>query len=158
MLVLWVCSAMAFVSGFVACIATDLRRSALALWVCGLALGGVYLTLGAEFIAIVQWIISTLIAMSLIFYTVLLGAKEPAHSWWSVGLSSALGLGFFATLLWGLSDLVRKRPPGGDSKSLIELGDLLISKHLFIMEILGLLLFLVIIGVGVLARPEVLKK
>ena len=62
MTVFWICSALAVTAAAFAAFVRDLRRAVLALWIASLAVGGVYLSLNAELLAVVQWIASTLVA------------------------------------------------------------------------------------------------
>src|SRR4051812_40757209 len=74
----WVFASLTFISAAFASFAPDLRRSNLALWVAGLSAGALYLTLGAELLAVVQWIVSTLVAISLLFFSSMYGAPQAA--------------------------------------------------------------------------------
>ncbi|MGZ3698551.1 MAG: hypothetical protein ACXWP5_10475, partial [Bdellovibrionota bacterium] len=51
----------------------NIRRAALALWVASLGVGGIYLTMGAELLAVIQWVVSTLVAISFVFFSVMFG-------------------------------------------------------------------------------------
>ena len=73
MSVSWVFAVITLAAVFVAAFAGDIRRATLSLWVAGLAVGAVYLTLGAEVLAIVQWIVSTLVAVSFVFFSAMFG-------------------------------------------------------------------------------------
>lgn len=149
----------------------DIRRATLALWVAGLSVGCVFLTIGAEALAIIQWVLSTLVAISLIFFSVMFGeygqsGPGVARNWKDLpdferkrllisfgGIAAGLA---FSWLVWrGAGPL----PPeslsvpvsGNDLQSL---GRSLTEDHLLSLEVLALTLFLVLIGGGVIARPE----
>lgn len=160
-MITWVFAGLTVVSATVASFAPDLRRSNLALWLAGLSAGALYLTLGAELLAIVQWIVSTLVAISLLFFSSMYGASRElpegtgARRWAKIVLPLLLGL-LFAVIIWhgaGFLDVELISPPvqGNDLKTL---GTELATKHLFSLEVLALTLFLVLVGGGVIARPE----
>lgn len=65
---------------FFATFISDVKKSILALWAAGLGVGSLFLILGAEFLAIVQWIVSTLTAISFIFFAVLFGEHQRQPS------------------------------------------------------------------------------
>src|SRR3954464_12118565 len=90
------------------CMATfvrNMRHAILALWVAGLGVGAVYLTLGAEFLAIIQWIVSTLVTISFVFFSVMFGeynVPKPLikkDSVLMILLSLLLGAAF-AAVIW----------------------------------------------------------
>src|SRR3954463_9439017 len=101
----WVFASLTFISAAFASFAPDLRRSNLALWVAGLSAGALYLTLGAELLAIVQWIVSTLVTISLLFFSSMYGAPQSKAGKWDArrvlrtGLPVLLGL-LFAAIIW----------------------------------------------------------
>jgi NADH:ubiquinone oxidoreductase subunit 6 (subunit J) len=160
-MITWIFAALTVVSATVATFAPDLRRSNLSLWLAGLSAGALYLTLGAELLAIVQWIVSTLVAISLLFFSSMYGASRelPEGTGWrralKIGLPLLLGL-LFAFIIWhgaGFLDVEAVTPPA-EGNDLRTLGVELTGRHLFSLEVLALTLFLVLVGGGVLARPE----
>jgi NADH:ubiquinone oxidoreductase subunit 6 (subunit J) len=156
----WVFAAITLGAVLVATFVGDIRRAVLALWVAGLGIGAIYLTLGAEVLALVQWIVSTLVAISFIFFSAMFGEYGPGeplkldrHL-----VKTALGVlvgGAFAWVIWfGAAPL-----PDGPLGQVVEgtdvaaLGKELTGQHLLSLEVLALTLFLVLVGGGVLARP-----
>ncbi len=144
---------------------SDLRRAALALWLSALSVGGLYLALGAEVLAIVQWILSTLATISFLFHSVMFGeygtTAVPARGrGWVSAIGPLLAGGAFGwIILLGFAQFSQKISLGFWAEEipiqgLSEMGSVLASKHLLSVEILGLTLFLVIVGVGVIARAE----
>src|SRR4051812_19130337 len=82
-----------------------MRRAILALWVAGLGVGAIYLTVGAEFLAIIQWIVSTLVTISFVFFSVMFGEynapKTPIKGEGILVVLLSLLLGAaFATVIW----------------------------------------------------------
>ncbi len=161
-MIFWICGTITLLAAASAACLGDLKKAILALWVTGLAIGGVYLSVGAELIAVVQWIISTLVAISFIFYAVMFGeyGVGDSRSFSSKLLSSLLPIlvgGAFAAMLWmgvretALKSIRAAEVEAGTSETL---GMLMAGHHFLSLELLGLTLFLTIVGAGVIARPE----
>lgn len=141
--------------------ATHMRRAILALWVAGLGVGAIYLTLGAEFLAIIQWIVSTLVTISFIFFSVMFGEynapviRNSGNDLLLAVLSIVLGAGFAAVIWLGANVIPESAfvmvASGND---LGVLGKSLTQDHLLSLEVLALVLFLVLVGGGVVARSE----
>jgi NADH:ubiquinone oxidoreductase subunit 6 (subunit J) len=145
----------------------SIRRAVLALWVAGLGIGGIYLTIGAELLAVVQWILSTLVAISFVFFAVMFGEYNATESrtvrqrLLQGALSLALGGAFAAVIYLGVSglpeaSLVNVGPAEG--ADLMSIGKSLIQENLLSLEILALTLFLVLVGAGVISRPEAIDR
>lgn len=150
----WICSGLAIGSGVLASLSSNMRRVALSLWVCGLSTGGIFLSLGAEFIAVFQWIVSTLIGISFVFYLVLFGSEKTEWRWSQVAPSLVFGV-LFLTIMWfGIRQVPSRFIYSENAGGLAKLGETLVSKHLLSVEILGVIVFLVVIGIGVVSRPE----
>lgn len=148
----------ALVFGFIAAWAQNKRTAILALWMVGVWIGAAFLSVGAEFLALVQWISSTVIVLSFVFFALMFGEfeapKAPAKggvpwilavpvaaSWLTLIGVAASGLG---------SDLAAE----STAQPLVEMGRQLLSEHWVAIEVLGILLFLSIVGAGVVARPD----
>lgn len=157
----WIFAVITLGAALTAAIAESMRRATLALWVAGLSIGGVYLTLGAETLAIIQWIISTLGAISFVFFSVMFGEyivpDRPAERRKLIMsvLALCLGAAFSAIIYLGAGnlpeDLLTIPKEGND---LSTLGRTMTQDHLLSLEVLALTLFLVLVGGGVVARPE----
>lgn len=167
-MILWFFSLITLGAAGIAALVRDARRGTLALWVAGLSVGCIYLTLGAEVLAIIQWMISTLVAIAFAFFGVMFGeygSQSPSESkkahrrYLLSGLSLMIGVGFSALIWVGggqtPSDLLAIPNSGND---IVALGKSLTENHLLSLEVLALTLFLVLIGGGVVARPEVKKE
>ena len=164
-MIFWMCSAITLSAAVVATFSRDGRRAALSLWITGLGAGGLYLSLGAELLAIVQWIVSTLVAISFIFYAVMFGeygepAVLPKESFFKRGskllMQLALGITFGVTIWFATKDSQSQGMPmlPAEPKGMLELGRSLVGDHLLSLEVLALTLFLVLVGAGSTARPE----
>lgn len=164
-MIFWIFSAIMLVAGLIAALAENMRRATLALWVAGLSMGGIYLTLGAEMLAIVQWIVSTLVAISFIFFAAMFGEypspegesefKMDRKKALSVGGALLIGFGLAAVVYFGGNELPKELlsiPKEGNDISAI--GRMVTDNHFVSLEVLALTLFLALIGGGVIARPE----
>lgn len=164
----WIFALITLIAVSIATIVQDIRRAIFAFWVAGLAVGAIYLSLGAEFLAIFQWLTSTLVTTSLLFFAVLFGengklpkekfqysiARRSSYSKLLVGFAIILGISF-ASLVWlGVSGLsLPVSLPAGEN-DLVGLGKKLSGDHFISLQVLTLTLFLVLIGAGIIARPE----
>jgi NADH:ubiquinone oxidoreductase subunit 6 (subunit J) len=168
-------AAIAVLSALVAALYRDARRVVLALWVCGMCLGAIFLSFGAEILAVVQWIVTTLVGISLLFFSSMfgeLGSKELVEigsrkEKFDLLQATLVGVAFIAVLgvsflrfqpdaEW-LSHLTTTSGPS-TGQDLQALGQLLTERHFISLEVLGVTLLLVLVGGGVLARPEGIKK
>lgn len=167
-IIYWFCAAIALGGALAATLLSDIRRAILAVWITGLGVGGLYLSLGTELLAVVQWVLSTLIAVASVFYAVLFGeygvsdSRPFSKKLLSAALPFALGLGFVTVLVIGARSfpglialgLHGATPPGPVQQDLAAVGRGLADDHLLALELLALTLFLVIVGGGVIVRPE----
>jgi NADH-quinone oxidoreductase subunit J len=167
-LIFWLCSAVALISALLATFLNSIRHAVLSLWICGLAVGGLFLSQGAELLAIVQWVISTLAALSFIFYSIMLGEYHARnHAPFKAKLTAAIlpvlaGLGFAGVIGLGSYSLIVEQfsfeAPSVVSHDLVTLGNSLMERQFLSLQILGLTLFLVVVGAGIVARSELERK
>lgn len=164
----WIFSAIALGGALTATVVQGMRRATLALWITGLAMGCLFLTMGAETLAILQWIISTLVAIALFFFAVMFGEYEsekcehvPFYKTLnrkmvaSGIIATVVGLAFAAIIYLGASDFpVSQTPAPAQGNDLASLGKVMVENHILTLEVLALTLFLVLVGGGVVARPE----
>ena len=157
----WIFAGITVAAALIATFGQNMRSAVLALWVAGLGVGGIYLTIGAEFLAIVQWIVSTLLTITFVFFAVMFGEYHSAQiqrtkqEWVLVLLSTLSGIGFSFVIWLGSKEL--SFDPSILKNNGIELkvlGQILIEKNFISLEVLALTLFLVLVGGGVVARFE----
>ncbi len=157
----WIFISITLSAALIATFVRHMRRAILALWVASLGIGALYLTIGAEFLAIVQWVMSTLTTISFIFFSVLFGeyntppGRAGRKDMLRILLSIVLGCGFTAVIWLGSRSL----PEGtllfsNRAADVSVLGRTLTQEHLLSLEVLALTLFLVLVGGGVVARSE----
>src|SRR6185437_7619251 len=101
----------------IATISQDLRYSILCMWIAGLGIGAIFLTVDAEFLGIIQWIISTLVAISFILFAVMFGdfgsgeSRKTRTNYLMTFCSIVLGLGFSALIWLATSETFKKEVP-----------------------------------------------
>src|SRR5438034_857213 len=135
-MMVWIFAGVTLSAALVATLAQNMRQSILALWVAGLGVGAMYLTMEAEFLAIVQWIVSTLLTITFVFFAVMFGEygysekKRTRKELVLTVLSLFLGVGFAAIIGLGTQDLWQD-PIGlkNYSTDLKTLGQLLVEKN-----------------------------
>jgi NADH:ubiquinone oxidoreductase subunit 6 (subunit J) len=161
MTIFWICGALMLLASLVATFAGDVRVSILALGLAGLAAGGLHLSLGAELLAVIQWIVSTLITLALLTYSVTYGefgvqdarkkSQRAIDALFPVLLGGTLtGVIWLGTRHLPIAGVVEVGPPEGIAK----VGRALLDGHILSLELLAVLLLLVIVGSGVLSRPD----
>lgn len=151
---------LALAAALASVIMPNLFHSALALAAVLVAVAGIYVSLGAEFLAMVQVLVYVGAIMTLVIYAIMLTGKlhtpdSQAQSIQKIA-ASAGGLVFLAVLAgvitktsWPGSPENAVPPP-----SVKDLGIRLMTDYVFPFEVLGILLFAVLIGALVVARKE----
>jgi NADH:ubiquinone oxidoreductase subunit 6 (subunit J) len=160
-MILWAFSVITLLAVLTAAFVSDVRRATLALWLAGLSVGCIFLTLGVEVLAIMQWMISTLATISFVFFAVMFGEYGADHEKRSnrsilfIVLGLLAGAAFSAMIWFGGGEIPERLltvPTEGND--IIALGKSLTENHLLSLEVLALTLLLALIGGGVISRPE----
>jgi NADH:ubiquinone oxidoreductase subunit 6 (subunit J) len=135
---------------------------ALYLLVSMLATAGIFVLLGAEFLAAVQVLVYAGSVMVLfVFVLMTVGFREESRErrgwgWW--GTLVVLGSAILGQLVGAVASM-----PGGDCSGLLQtpagdvtraMGDLLFGERLVALEIVSLLILAVMIGIAALRREE----
>ena len=172
MIVFLGCGLITFFAAVLATFISDVRRAAISLWIASLALGGLCLGMGAELLAVTEWIVSTLVVISFIFYSVMFGEygmtdRRVTSKKILAAVMPCLAGVAFAGMIWlggrhltGLNSIepiqipnvAKVEPASGEYVTI--LGKTLAEGHLLSLEVLALTLFLTVIGSGVIGRPE----
>ena len=147
-------AAFAIGSALGATLSENLRMATLFLWLCGIGVGGLYLSLGAELLSIVQWIVATLVGISLLFHSIMFGVRKGGVPWTRLVLALVVAGGFVAALLPGMAGISGGTGGTSSAPDLSAIGVRLAGRGLLALEALGLTLFLGIMGAGILSRPE----
>jgi NADH:ubiquinone oxidoreductase subunit 6 (subunit J) len=159
MIAIIVLSTLVIASALIAALSKDSRHVVLGLWVCGMSMGGIFLSFGAEVLAMVQWIIATLGGVSLLMASSMCGelGEKVASRINKFDLLQAIIVGIGMTAVFGVA-LFRFQPEIGalpqSGQDLQALGQLLTEKHSISLSLLAVTLLLVLVGGGVLSRAE----
>lgn len=159
MITVIVLSVLVIASALLAALSNDRRHVVLGLWVCGMSMGGIFLSFGAEVLAMVQWIVATIAGISFLMASSMcgeLGEKAPSpRSKFDLLQAAIVGIGM--TAVSGVA-LLRFSPEVGafpqSGQDLQALGQLLTEKHSISLNVLAVTLLLVLVGGGVLSRAE----
>jgi len=123
-----------------------------------ICVAGIYLSAGADFLAMVQILIYVGAVMTLIIYAIMLTNIEEikvSHLGIKQILLSILAVSGFAVLTASAILSIDWRPLSGQNRLEVhELGAALMSRYIFPFEVLGILLFAVLIGAIVIARKD----
>ncbi len=158
---IWVFMMITVLASALAAFSSDKRRAILFLWLAGLGAGCVFLAVGAELLGVAQWIVSTLVAVSFLFFASMFGEyHQPvdvslAKKTVDLALPVAIGA-IFSYVIWLGVRGVPTEPVTtlSDGTDLVAVGRSMLQHHLLSLEVLALMLFLVLVGTGVIARPE----
>jgi NADH:ubiquinone oxidoreductase subunit 6 (subunit J) len=161
MIVVFVFAVLAIIGALVAAISDDARKVILSLWVCGMSIGAVFLSFGAELLAVAQWIVITLVGIALLLFSSMFGElgaktqndqKRARFDFAQAALIGGLLIGVLGVALIKYSPAILTEAQAG--QDLQALGLLLTERHLISLEVLAVTLLLILVGGGVLARPE----
>lgn len=150
-------------SGVLAISLKTARTSILLATLAGFLSGAGFLSLGAEYLAITQWLVSGISALGLLFFEMMFGNEMP----WSkrtkqfdlilalLAAVSICGVFLFA-VLGGLTfdGLSLRVDQSLTAASMGDLGIVMTRKFFIVLQIVGFLLLVAIVGSGVLARPS----
>lgn len=164
------------VAAFLASFLENRRHVVFAFWVTGLGVGSIYLILGAEWVAVIQWIVSTLATMNFIFFSVVSGEfyadkkfrlpyhkkihtfkfqKFREHCLLTV-LAWFLGAAFVGTVVFCVKKIVflpQELPYSGEN-DLNLIGRVLTQEYLLSLQLLGVLMLITLVGSSVIACSD----
>lgn len=142
---------------------TQIRAVILCLWLTGLAIGGVYTLMGAEMLGFIQMITASLTGASLFFFSMIFGEKiendeSPKFQKIFHRLAVLAGSAMYSFVLGlGFQSLTRQQLPDDLQFKVVDmnlLGGKLTHDYILSFQIIVLTFFIILIGGGVLARPE----
>ena len=141
---------------------SDTRKVVIVSWVAAMSVGGLFLAYGAEFLAFVQWITATLVAISFLIYATMFGEYGPVDNRTARdkvfdAIPAVLaGAAFFAMIWLASSELTSLAPPvGGTTQAdLVAVGKAIGERHMVSLELTAFMLLAVLIGTGVISRAE----
>jgi NADH-quinone oxidoreductase subunit J len=139
--------------------------SALSLIVVLCSLAGVYLLLGAEFLAVLQVIVYAGAIMVLFVFVIMLlnaGHESPSHR---SQITKWLGAPLIAAFLWEMLMVIWDQfpPTAGAAPAQLDgspaaIGNLLFRKYALPFEVTSILILVAVLGAVVLASKDVRKK
>lgn len=155
----------ASVSALYACTTRKIFHTALGVFMVLGSLAGIFLILGAEFLAVVQIILYLGGVIVLIVFGIMLTParteeKDPQFVNWSLMNSIAIGIltAFLAFLFWHYKGQWRTGtapdPFSDYSASFAKISDLLFNEYLIPFEVLSVALLVALVGALTLARKK----
>jgi NADH-quinone oxidoreductase subunit J len=135
---------------------SKLIHAALCLALSFVGIAAFYFLLGAEFVGLVQIFVYVGAVAVLIVFTILLTAREsdpPAPFKWGGAL---VATAVFAALVWSIlkTSLSAAAPPAAASITVKQIGDSLMTRYVWPLQCVGLVLTAALIGALVLAMEE----
>ena len=154
-----ICGALAFGFGFAAAVVTRLRVALVCLWGASLCVSGLFLGMGAEFLALALALLSTLVATVLVFHTELFGRRERVPNWLVALVAFLLG-DVFVVIVWAsVQDVAGGWTiEDGPRATLSDIGLSIVNEQFLSAQLMAIILLTVIVGLGVISRPEVKKE
>lgn len=160
-LIFYLFAAVTLGSAFLVVTAKNIVHSAFYLLFTFFGVAGIYVLLGADFIAVVQLLVYVGGILILMLFGVMLTNKitnVDIRTGTSHIIPAVIGVG----ILWGaLTAIIAfktkwQQNPSEDIKpTVVGLGNLLITDYVLIFELLGILLLIALIGAASIARREV---
>lgn len=155
-----ICGALVFVFAVGAALMTQLRGAIICLWLCSLSVSGMFLSLGAEYLAVLVGLLATLLATVFVFHTELFGRRERVPNWLIAVIAFIVG-DAFVVVVWSCVHTLGTgfhTPVAVQAPSLVEIGKYLVTEQFLSLQIMAIIMLTVIVGLGVISRPEVRKK
>ena len=138
----------------------DIVRSSLSLLGALLAVGGLYVLLGADFLGITQLLLYVGGVLVLLLFAVMLTHRGGDRRGSNPFLGAKRGVVLLVALGLGLGGLAFVTPWGGsldpqEPPTTAKLGEIFLSSNLLVFELWSLLLLVALVGAVVVARKEV---
>lgn len=157
----WTLAILAIASGLAVIINRNPMYSVLLLVINFFCIGGLYLTLNAEFIAVIQIIVYAGAIMVLFLFVVMLLNLGDEHSLEPTfdtkkGLAFLLGLAFLAEMLVAMKDLVALGPAkeNFDYGKVEKIGFQLMTQYVYPFEMISIILLAALIGALMIAKKH----
>ena len=174
--ILFILSSLLTIAGAIGVVAVrNLMHSCIALLGCFIGVAGLYVTLGADFVAAVQFmvyvggvIILMLFAIMLtgnqapeaqgkshLFFTPIMGSKKTLVLGVATAIVFLLSTG---QILWRMFYFGQDQSEPSPFKATVdEIGTLLLTDHVLVFEMSSILLLGALVGAAIIARPRILK-
>ncbi|MCB9250252.1 MAG: NADH-quinone oxidoreductase subunit J [Ignavibacteriales bacterium] len=158
-IIFYLFAAITIVSGIVVVNAKNIVHSAFSLLLTFFGVSGIYVLLGADFLAIVQIMVYVGGILILLLFGVMLTNKitdvEIRSGSFQV-FPAIIGLAAFAAILFGVMTSTNWKTESFEipATTTFQLGRLLISEYALVFELLGILLLVALIGAASIARRD----
>ncbi len=158
-IIFYLFAAITLVSGFLVVTSKNIVHAAFYMLFTFFGVAGLYVLLGADFIAIVQIMVYVGGILVLMIFGVMLTNKITSVDIRSGSIQvipASIGVGLFggALLSTMLSTNWKNNPLEASSSTLMDIGRLLINEYVIIFELLAVLLLVAMIGAASIARRE----
>ncbi|MBK8947086.1 MAG: NADH-quinone oxidoreductase subunit J [Ignavibacteriae bacterium] len=158
-IIFYLFAAITIISAVIVVNARNIVHAAFSLLLTFFGVSGIYVLLGADFIAIVQIMVYVGGILILLLFGVMLTNKitnvEIRSGSFQV-LPAIIGLAAFAAILFGVMTSTNWKSQSFEipNTTSFELGKLLISEYVLVFELLGILLLIALIGAASIARRD----
>ncbi|MBI1931528.1 MAG: NADH-quinone oxidoreductase subunit J [Ignavibacteriales bacterium] len=158
-LIFYLFAIITIVSAVIVVNARNIVHAAYSLLLTFFGVSGIYVLLGADFLAIVQIMVYVGGILILLLFGVMLTNKitnvEIRSGSFQV-LPAVIGLAAFAAILFGVMTSTNWKSQSFDipNTTSFDLGKLLISEYILVFELLGILLLVALIGAASIARRD----
>ena len=148
-------AALTFAGALAAATLQKLMHAALSLVIAFVGIAAFYFLLGAEFVGLVQIFVYVGAVAVLIVFTILLTRRKttPERFNWSSVLVTLL---MFAALLWAVLNThgLSMTAPVQEALTVKRIGDVLMTKYVWPLQCIGLVLTVALLGALILAMEE----
>ncbi|MBK7107298.1 MAG: NADH-quinone oxidoreductase subunit J [Ignavibacteriae bacterium] len=158
-IIFYLFAAITIVSAVIVVNARNIVHAAFSLLLTFFGVSGIYVLLGADFLAVVQIMVYVGGILILLLFGVMLTNKitdvEIRSGSFQV-LPAIIGLAAFAAILFGVMTSTNWKSQSFviPNTTSFELGKLLISEYVLVFELLGILLLIALIGAASIARRD----
>ena len=158
-IIFYLFAAITLVSGFMVVTSRNIVYAAFSLLFTFFGVTGIYVLLGADFIAVVQLLVYVGGILILLLFGVMLTNRitdVEIRSGTLHVIPATIGVGLLLGALFSLMVLTdwESKPFDYPETTLYTLGEVLISEYILIFELLGILLLIALIGAASIARKD----
>jgi NADH-quinone oxidoreductase subunit J len=158
-LIFYLFAAITVVSGIIVVNAKNIVHAAFAMLLTFFGVAGIYVLLGADFLAVVQIMVYVGGILILLLFGVMLTNKitnVEIRSGSIQVIPAIIGLAVFAAILFSIMTSTKWRSEQFDIPftTTYQIGEVLLSEYVLIFELFGILLLIALIGAASIARRD----
>ena len=158
-LIFYLFAAITVVSGLIVVNAKNIVHAAFAMLLTFFGVAGIYVLLGADFLAVVQIMVYVGGILILLLFGVMLTNKitnVEIRSGSIQVIPAIIGLAVFAAILFSIMTSTKWRSEQFDIPftTTYQIGEVLLSEYVLIFELFGILLLIALIGAASIARRD----